>query len=132
VNTATRQLVRDRAENRCEYCRVPQSTIDNRLHVEHIIARQHLGHDEPDNLALACDLCNVQKGPNLSAIDPATGSIVQLFNPRLDSWPEHFEIMPDGEIIGRTPRGRATARLLQMNTRARKILRAILIAAGEF
>src|SRR4051794_18394911 len=32
-------------------------------HVEHIVARQHGGADDPDNLALACNRCNASKGP---------------------------------------------------------------------
>src|SRR5271165_4288477 len=41
--------------------------------------------DDNDNLALACYHCNAHKGPNLSALDPESGALVRLFNPRLDS-----------------------------------------------
>ena len=92
------------------------------FHVEHIVARQHHGGDEPGNLALACDRCNLHKGPNLTAIDPQTGNIVLLFNPRSDVWEEHFELR-SGQIVGLTERGRATAALLSMNDRTRVRLR---------
>ena len=131
MNSATRQLVIGRAANRCECCRVPQSALSTPLQVEHVIARQHFGGDNLENLALACDQCNVHKGPNLSAVDPVTGTVVQLFNPRHDQWEQHFELSKAGEISARTPSGRATARLLQMNTRARVVLRAILLARTE-
>ena len=55
----------------CEYCRLPQAASRIvRFHIEHIIARQHGGRSEPDNLALACGFCNFHKGPNIAGIDP--------------------------------------------------------------
>ena len=55
VDAESRRLVRQRAENRCEYCRLPEELGDVTFHVEHIVARQHQGGDELSNLALACD-----------------------------------------------------------------------------
>jgi len=92
------------------------------FHVEHVVARQHGGGDEPSNLAFACDRCNLHKGPNLTAIDPETGEIVPLFHPRRDSWQDHFR-WENAEIVGRTPTGRATVRLLNMNAKRRLQLR---------
>jgi hypothetical protein len=77
------------------------------FHVEHIVSRQHGGSDDPSGLALACDRCNAYKGPNLTSIDPETRTVVALFNPRESVW--------SGHIIGLTPTGRATVRLLNMN-----------------
>lgn len=101
------------------------------FHVEHIVARQHLsqGHDDPAGLAYACDRCNAFKGPNLSSIDPDTGAKVDVFNPRVDEWPEHFAIS-DGVVVGRTPVGRATARLLNMNASRRVQLRLYWLDEG--
>jgi hypothetical protein len=97
------------------------------FHVEHIVPRQHGGGDEPENLALSCHHCNLHKGPNLTGIDPETGSVVRLFNPRSEAWEDHF--FSDGlEIIGRTPTGRATVRVLGMNTPTRLEVRAALRA----
>jgi hypothetical protein len=56
------------------------------FHVEHIISRQHGGTDDSGGLALAFDRCNAYKGPNLTSIDPGTGAVVPLFNPRADAW----------------------------------------------
>ncbi len=110
-----RNLVRQRAGFACEYCHMPQEAVSwATFHIEHIIARQHDGGDEADNLALACTRCNLYKGPNLSAIDPDSGNVVMLYHPRRDPWKDHFRF--DGaRIIGQTPIGRATVRLLQMN-----------------
>jgi 5-methylcytosine-specific restriction endonuclease McrA len=123
MDAKTRVLVRRRAGDACEYCRIPQrATPYISFHVEHITARQHGGGDDPDQLALACDRCNAYKGSNLTSIDPETGSIVPLFNPRRDTWDDHF-VLRSGEIIGLTARGRATVRLLNMNAVRRVELR---------
>lgn len=78
MDPATQDLVRHRAQGRCELCGISQANIAARFHVEHIIARQHGGTDEPSNLALACDRCNAFKGPNLSSIDPANPGWAEL------------------------------------------------------
>ena len=54
------------------------------FHIEHIRAKQHGGTDDLTNLVLACNRCNRAKGPNLSSVDPTTGQVVRLFNPRED------------------------------------------------
>lgn len=130
MDAAIRRLVRQRAHERCEYCRLPQDAVDLRFHIEHIVAKQHGGTDDTDNLCLACDRCNLHKGPNLSSIDPDSGQIVELFHPRRDDWNARFESM-GGWIIGITPTGRATAQLMQMNATRRRQLRERLIAEGH-
>lgn len=131
VNAALRQLVRKRAGERCEYCRLPQDAVDLTFHVEHILARQHGGTDVSENLALACDRCNLNKGPNLVAVDPATRQVIPLFHPRRDVWAEHFE-STGGEIVGKTPVGRAAVHLLQMNSSRRRELRERLVVEGRY
>ena len=64
MDAATRQSVRQRALDRCEYCRLPQSAQPFvTFHVEHVIARQHGGTDHLDNLCLACERCNLSFEP---------------------------------------------------------------------
>ena len=58
MDVATRELVRRRAGNRCEYCLHPQEHTEATHHIEHIVARQHLGTDDQLNLGLACIHCN--------------------------------------------------------------------------
>src|SRR5262249_25135698 len=112
-----------RAGNACEYCRIAQeSTPLIPFHVEHIVPKQHGGFDDPDHLALACDRCNAYKGPNLTSVDPDTGTIIALFQPRRDVWSEQVALT-GGLIVGLTPTGRATARLLNMNAPRRVELR---------
>jgi hypothetical protein len=133
IDAALRNFVRERASQRCEYCRLPQHAEEAIFRVEHILARQHLppAGDAPENLALACHHCNLHKGTNLSSIDPASGLTVLLFHPRRDAWPEHFALR-GAAIVGITPAGRATAQLLQFNTRRRLELREALIQEREF
>jgi hypothetical protein len=50
MDAATKRLVRQRAQERCEYCRLPQTAQPFvTFHVEHIIAKQHGGSDDPNN-----------------------------------------------------------------------------------
>lgn len=58
-----------------------------------------------------------------------TGELAPLYNPRLQHWDEHFELVGD-EIIGKTPIGRITVRLLQMNHPEQVEARRLIIAAG--
>jgi hypothetical protein len=118
-----RELVVSRAGAICEYCRLPQHASVVAFHVEHVLTRKHGGSDEPENLALACDRCNLAKGPNLSGIDPVSGVVVDLFHPRRQPWATHF-VITQGTVAGLTDIGRATVATLNMNAPRRVQLRA--------
>ena len=124
-------MVRQRAEERCEYCLMPDRALDLPFHVEHVVANVHRVDNRPTNLAWACPRCNLRKGPNLSAMDPTTGSVVELFNPRTMVWHEHF-VIHEGTIDGLTPCGRGTVQLLDMNQEQRVHHRRKLIDQGMF
>jgi hypothetical protein len=94
-----------------------------------VVSRQHGGSDDPNSLALACDRCNAYKGPNLTSIDPDTGTVVALFNPRRDRWDDHFAV-EGGHIAGLTATGSATVRLLNMNAPRRVELREAWLREG--
>jgi len=127
-----RKLVRERAGNRCEYCRIHQNQDPFfAFHIDHVIARQHGGKTEPGNLCLSCYRCNSHKGPNIASIDPKTEEIVRLFHPRRDSWTDHFEWV-GAILVGRTPTGRATVVLLAVNHPDYVLLRESLIEEGTF
>jgi hypothetical protein len=125
MDASTRDAVRRRADYRCEYCLLRQEYNDLVHHIEQIIAKQHGGRDDLDNLALACSRCNLQKGPNLTGIDPSSGATVRLFHPRHDIWVEHFRFRGP-TVEGLTPSGRATIHLLAMNDDRRLNLRSEL------
>lgn len=127
-----RQLVRGRAVCRCEYCHLPDFAAPASIfHVEHIIAKQHGGSDEPANRAWSCHRGNLHKGPNLSGIDPLTVRMVALFNPRCQSWKRHFEWL-GGILVGRTQTGRATIAVLDINDPQRVELRQMLMDDGDW
>lgn len=127
---AAREFVRQRAGNRCEYCLLRQVNSELTHHVEHIVAKQHGGADDAENLALACHRCNFRKGPNLTGIDPSSSEVVRLFHPRRDNWAEHFH-WQGTHIRGITAVGRATVQLLAVNDARRLELRAELRIRGE-
>jgi hypothetical protein len=130
MDAATRDFVRRRAGDRCEYCLLRQEHSDLTHHVEHIVAKQHGGSDNPENLALACHRCNFRKGPNLTGLNIETGEFIPLYHPRLDQWTEHFAFR--GTFIeGLTPVGRVTVHVLALNDARRLEVRAELIAGGE-
>lgn len=131
MDTTVRDKVRRRAGGRCEYCKIPDAVLDNPFHVEHIIATVHQLDDRLSNLAWACARCNLHKGPNLTTIDPESGLVVKLFNPRRMNWIDHFSI-ENGMIVGLTPAGRGTARLLDMNSDRRVEYRLGLMESRDF
>ena len=99
--------------------------------IEHIVAKQHGGSDAPDNLALARVPCNLHKGTNLSGIDPQTGKIARLFDPRRQNWMRRFR-WKGALLEGKTLSGRATVRVLQINLAIRVALRQSLLDIGLF
>ncbi len=131
MDAALRALVRQRAGDVCEYCRLPQTASRYvAFHIEHVVARQHGGVSESDNLALACSFCNFRKVPNIAALDPHGGQLVPLFHPRRDLWVEHFAWQGTA-VIGKSAIGRATVQLLAMNEWQRIEQRDNLQSLGE-
>jgi hypothetical protein len=132
MRRSLRPFVRERAGGHCEYCQLPDTAIPAALfHVEHIVAKQHRGSDQPSNRCWCCHRCNSKKGPNLSGRDPVTGHTVLLFNPRWQLWRRHFRWM--GPIlVGRTQTGRATIAVLDINEPQRVQLRRALSDQGEW
>jgi hypothetical protein len=126
-----RQQVRERAMARCEYCLLHEEDILLPHEADHIIAEQHGGETQSENLAWSCFYCNHFKGTNLSSIDPTTQRVTSLFHPRQQAWKRHFRL--DGaRIAPLTSQGRATEFLLQLNTPSRLSERSALIAIGHY
>ncbi|MBC7813385.1 MAG: HNH endonuclease [Burkholderiales bacterium] len=129
VPSAIREEVYRRANYRCEYCGI-RDGIDLVEHqVDHIISQKHDGASTLDNLALACFWCNNSKGSDLAAYDDEL--LAPFFNPRHSDWDVHFEMDFETAIIfGKTPIGRVTVRILEMNKEERLLLRTRIINAG--
>jgi hypothetical protein len=109
MDETLRQLVWDRAGDTCEY--------------------KHHGPTSAENLALCCYNDNVHKGPNIAGIDPVTREVTRLFNPRADHWDDHFA-WNGPQLVGRTPIGRSTIDVLNINLFDRLEHRRLLIKAG--
>jgi hypothetical protein len=72
--------------------------------------------DSLNNLALACQRCNAYRYNFTEGIDPEDQISTPLFNPRLDTWNDHFAWKDGGlTIVGTTTKGRATCTRLDLN-----------------
>jgi 5-methylcytosine-specific restriction endonuclease McrA len=131
MKRSLQELVRQRAGNRCEYCHVPQERDRLPFEIDHIVAQDHSGTTSLINLCLCCFACNRHKGPNIAGVDPESNKIVPLFNPRRHTWARHFR-WHGPVLVGRTPRGRATIRVLKINLDHRVGFRRALIEEGAF
>lgn len=126
MNQEVARAVRERAAESCEYCSLPQSSYPLRFQIDHVRAEKHGGETTESNLALACTHCNRHKGPNIAGFDAETGQIVRLFNPRTDVWREHFEANGP-QLRGKTPVGRVTVDVLEMNSTDQLLIRTALL-----
>jgi len=131
VSSELRREVYQRAHGRCEYCLLSQQDAFFPHESDHIIAEKHGGATTIKNLALAYFDCNRFKGSDIASLDPDTGSLVALFNPRTQKWKEHFSF-EGGLIIALTPTASATVRLLKLNLPARVEARALLARQGRY
>lgn len=126
-----RRRVIERAQDRCEYCLIHQDDAVARHQIDHVIADKHGGPTTTENLALSCVLCNLRKSSDLSSVNPESGQITPLYNPRAHRWNEHFRIV-GVEILGTTPEGKTTAHFLQFNSSSRLAERRELALTGGF
>jgi hypothetical protein len=111
----------------------PEVVFNFPFEVEHPIPTSRHGSEDEFNLALACRACNVFKGDHITGTDGISGNVVQLFNPRLDNWADHFRVdAASGEICGTTPVGRATVERLRMNNAGQMAARKLWIGFGLF
>ena len=100
--------------------------------MEHLVPVVEGGGSTPDNLALACFSCNRRKWDRRTAVDPQTGEVQRLFDPRIDGWNDHFAWSTDSlEIVGATSIGRATVNALEFNRERAKQIRAADLEAGR-
>lgn len=131
VPVALERRVRERADGACEYCRLPQTAYPLPFQIDHVIAEQHRGKTQLNNLAVACPRCNRNKGPNIAGIDELTRQLTPLFHPRRDRWEDHF-VWHGPRLRGLTPIGRVTIRVLGINQADAVRLRRELFAEGKF
>lgn len=126
-----REEVRQRTGGCCEYCRIHEDDSYFAHEVDHIISEKHGGATASPNLAYACLFCNRYKGSDIGSLDPETAELVPFFNPRTQTWHEHFRL-EGGRIVPLTPQGRVTERILQLNHPDRLLERAALQHTGRY
>jgi hypothetical protein len=131
VDAGMAARIRERASDRCEYCRMHQSLQGATFHIEHVHPSSRGGPSDFGNLALCCPSCNLHKADRTHAIDPATGRAQALFHPRTDVWDEHFAWVEE-RVDGRTASGRATIAALKLNTDRRLLIRRAESRFGLF
>jgi hypothetical protein len=132
VPDALARRVRLRARHRCEYCLLSQEGQEATFHIDHVHPRRLGGETSLENLALACVSCSLRKGAAIDAIDPDSDRPAPLFDPRIDTWADHFQLLEDASIAGLTPTGRATITRLAMNRTTAIGIRSEEIARGRF
>lgn len=126
-----REKVAEQAKYRCGYCLTSETIVGTPMEIDHIIPQSLGGLTEEGNLWLACSLCNDHKSDRIAALDPITGDVVRLFNPRHQVWREHFAWADEGDrIIGLTPEGRATVVALNINRPALVKARQAWVSVG--
>jgi len=123
--------VRQQARHRCGYCLCSEALLGMRMVFDHFIPLSAGGANIEENLWLACRCCNEFKGVQTQAIDPQSGELVSLFNPRRQAWDGHFRWSEDATIIvGKTPCGRATVEALKMNRPEIVVARRLWVSVG--
>lgn len=131
IGVELRRLVVERAGNCCEYCLISQEDKTFSFHIDHAIAEKHGGLTESDNLCLSCPHCNKFKGSDIGSVDRQTNLRTPLFNPRTQSWADHFQL--DGPLIEPlTPEGRVTVFMLKLNQPEQIMERDGLIKLGNY
>ncbi len=116
VSVLSRRVVRERAQLRCEYCHADERWQFIRFTIDHIRPQSAGGPDDVDNLALACRNCNERRGNRSEGRNAETEMVASIFNPRQEIWADHFAWDATRiRIVGRTPTGRATIDLRDLN-----------------
>ena len=130
ITESLRDFVADRANSCCEYCLLDSKYSFFSFHIEHIISFKHGGQTEPDNLALACSICNFHKGSDIATRLLPQPELIRFFNPRTDTWADHFKLEESGLIIAKTSIGEATIKIFKFNHPDSLIERKELLQKG--
>jgi len=117
ISVEEQKQIKERAENRCEYCQCRAEYSAQSFVYEHIIPVSKDGITHLDNLC---------------SYDPISHSEVPLYHPRTQDWYEHFSWSDDYlYIVGLTPVGLATVLALQMNREGVINIRTLLLLVGK-
>lgn len=120
-----RLLIANRAQRRCEYCQFHEEDSFLSFQIDHIISLKHGGETQEDNLAWTCFSCNNNKGSDIGTILFPDKLFIRLFNPRIELWDEHFEII-DYMIHPKSLIAEATIKVLKLNEVERIMERQVI------
>jgi len=126
IPSKVKQLVIDRTNAVCEYCKYPEEESFYVFHIDHIISLKHGGSDLEDNLSYSCPPCNRYKGSDIGTIIGDDEVLIRLYHPRRDRWEDHFS-WDGAQIVPLSDVGIATVQLLKMNHVDRLIERQRII-----
>jgi hypothetical protein len=131
ISKALRIKVSAQARYRCGYCLTQEAVVGTPMEFDHLIPEALGGRTEEGNLWLACSLCNDAKSCRVAALDPISGEIIRLYNPRDQVWSDHFRWSESSDyILGTSPTGRATVLALNLNRPALVRARQAWVAVG--
>jgi len=126
-----RNFVASRSDFLCEYCLIHQDDTLFGCQIVRIVSIKDGGNCEAENLAFACTFCNRSKGTDPRTLLGRTGELVRFFNPRQDTWHEHFYI--EGfQIKPKTHTGEVTVEVLKFNSTERVLERSALCESGRY
>ena len=125
-----RQQIFERDQGRCAFCRLAQTGQGTLFHINHVIPRSTGGPTVVDNLVLQCPYCSLHKSNTIRALDGVENEEVSLFHPLQQRWHEHFVMLDDASLRGRTAVGRVTVVTLHMNDPIPRTARALQIMLG--
>ena len=111
ISSETKQKIRQRADYACEYCGVSESDVGGELTIDHYRPQSASGSDEPENLIYACHRCNLYKSDYWTT----DSAFPRLWNPRNDSFDEHFWLSNNGKIFALTETAALTIKKLRLN-----------------
>lgn len=132
ISQNLRDLVRQRAGRRCEYCQTAEWISGLECEIDHVIPVMQGGPTTADNLCLACSSCNGFKQAKTHGLDPDIGEKVDLFHPRQQHWYEHFHWSDDGvQILGSSGCGQATIAELRLNHPLIVVARTLWVRFGQ-
>ncbi|MBO0930658.1 HNH endonuclease [Fibrella aquatilis] len=115
ISDSLRRKVIDRANWQCEYCKLPDTASFFTFHIDHVVSLKHSGETTLNNLAYACPICNIAKGPDVATFLDDIRTAIRFYNPRIDSWQDHFSVDKTGLLNDKTDIGRATIKILGLN-----------------
>ena len=127
-----RKRVEKRANDICEYCLIPIEETFFGGEIDHILSRKHGGQTVFENLALACQPCNRNKGSDLGSNSEISGKLTMFYNPRIDKWTEHFQLDDEANINPLSDIAEVTIRIFKFNDFERILERQGLIELGRW